>query len=265
MRTQILTERGKCHGETVHRAGALVQGDGTVGERKGLIVAVPHQGHVGLVAADQREDVFGAGHRREMLGLAQGRHRFVGAARLREHDAHQGVALREVASIAGGVERGDGGAGVLADDRRVADLPVADGELVVGEPDRPRIQRQLGLPDGAAEQGDGARLVTAQRGDPSVQAPHRRQARRGDPFAEHVGRAAQHRGCARDVVAQEPGLRHRAPDRQFVLAADARSVQRLRERVDGLGGFASPERGGGGRHRRLECLGGHGQSIAVRV
>ena len=42
----------------------------------------------------------------EALGLPQRRHRFVVAAELREQDARERVHQREVAAVAGGVQRG---------------------------------------------------------------------------------------------------------------------------------------------------------------
>ena len=52
---------------------------------------------------------------------------------------------RQVPAIAGGVERRGRFGQVVANDAGVADLLVAERELVVGEPDRPRVVGQLGM------------------------------------------------------------------------------------------------------------------------
>ena len=85
--------------------------------------------------------------------------------------------------VAGGVQRRRGLGDVLADDRGVADLPVAVAELVVGEADGARIVRQLRLLQRAAVQRDGARLFAARKRDASVQPPQRRE-----PARRHVSR-----------------------------------------------------------------------------
>ena len=259
-----LAERGERDGQAVHRAGVLVQRQGAVGERQRLVVAVAHERDVGLVAAHERQHVLGARHGGQVLGLPQRRHRLVEPSRLRRHDADQRVTEREVAAVARGVEGRDRLGDLLAHDRRVADLAVAHAQLVVREADGPRVERELRLLEGAAEQGDGARLVAAQRGEAAVEAPERRELRRRDPLAQHVGRAAEHRGGLRDVVAQQPRFGHRAADGQFVLAPKPRRVQRVRERVERLGASSALERGRGARHRRLKGLGGHGESITAR-
>ena len=63
---------------------------------------------------------------------------------------------REVAAIAGGVQRRCGFGQVLADDARVADLLVAERQLVVREADRARVVRELGVLQRAGVQRDGA-------------------------------------------------------------------------------------------------------------
>ena len=78
---------------------------------------------------------------------------------------------REVPPIAGGVERRRGLRDVLADDGRVADLPVAEAELVVGEADGARIVRALGRLQGFGEERDAARRFAAGGGQAAVHAP----------------------------------------------------------------------------------------------
>ena len=216
---------------------------------------------VRLVAADERQHVVGLDGGGQLLGLAQRGHRLVVAARLRERDAEQRVAQREVAPIAGGVERRDRLADLLADDRRVADLPVADAQLVVREADGARVVRELGLLQRAAVERDRARLVAAARRQPAVQPPQRRQPRGRDPLAEHVRRPAEHGRRLLHVVPEQPGLGHRASRSELVLAAQRRERERLREPFDRLRASAALERGRGACHQWLQGLGGHGESI----
>ena len=81
---------------------------------------------------------------------------------------------REVTAIAGGVEGRGRFRKVFADDARVADLLVTQGQLVMGQADGPRLVRQFGVFEGAGMQGDGARLLAAREGDAAVKAPERR-------------------------------------------------------------------------------------------
>ena len=118
-----------------------------------LLVPMLHHRDVRLVAADGRDDVAGADHHRQPLGLAQRRHRLVEPSFLRERHAAQRVDEREVAAVAGRVQRRRRLRDVLADDRRVADVAVAEAELVVGEADRARVVRALRLLQRAARAG----------------------------------------------------------------------------------------------------------------
>ena len=72
-----LAERRQRDAEAVRRAGFLLQRDAALGQRQRLVVAVLHHRHVGLVAADRRDDVAGADHQRQALRLAQRRHGLV--------------------------------------------------------------------------------------------------------------------------------------------------------------------------------------------
>src|SRR6185369_15049434 len=101
-----------------------------------------------------------------------------------ERDARERVHEREVAAIAGGVERGGGLGDVLAHDRDVADLAVAAAQLVMREADGARLVGAFGLLQRAALEGDGPRLVAARPGEAAVQPPERREAAGGDGLAE---------------------------------------------------------------------------------
>ena len=134
-----LAERGQRDAQAVRRARLLLQLDAALGQRQRLIVAVLHHRHVRLVAADGRDDVVGVDHQREPLGLPQRGHRFVEPSLLGERDAAQRMDQRQVAAVAGGVQRRGRLRDVLADDRGVADVAVAQPELVVGEADGARV------------------------------------------------------------------------------------------------------------------------------
>ena len=150
---------------------AFVQVDGALGERERLLVAVANQRDVRLVAVDRRQHVVGLEERGHALGLPQRGVGFVVAAGLREHHRRQRMHHREVAPVAGGVQRGGGFGDVLAHDRHVADLPVALAEIEVGEADRARVVGDLGLLQGAVVERNRPRLLAAREGDAAVQAP----------------------------------------------------------------------------------------------
>jgi hypothetical protein len=80
----------------------------------------------------------------------------------------QRVEQREIAPVAGGVQRRRRLGDVLADDGGVADLLVAEPELVVREADGSESCASS-LAKRAAEQRDRARLVALRKRDASVQ------------------------------------------------------------------------------------------------
>ena len=80
---------------------------------------------------------------------------------------------------------------MLANDARVADLLVAERELVVREADRAGVVRELGMLERARVQRDGARLFAARERDATVQPPRVRQARVRDLSRKGVGRPAK--------------------------------------------------------------------------
>ena len=166
-----LAERRERSRQAGALADAFVQGHGALGQRQRLLVAMADQRDVGLIAIHHREDIVGLNGGGQAFGLPQRRRGFVVAARLREHRGRQRVHLREVAAIAGGVQRRRGFGDVLAHDGQVADLAVAEAEAEVGEPDGAGVVRHLGLLQRPAVQGDGARLLAAGEGDAAVRTP----------------------------------------------------------------------------------------------
>ena len=186
-----LAQRGERDGERRQRSEVLLQRDGALGERLRLLVAMPDQRDVRLVDADDRERVVRCQRRGLTLGQPQRRRRFVVAAALRVHDARQRLHERQVSPVAGGVKRRGRLADVLADDRGVADLDVAERQLVVGEAHRPRVVRRLRVLEGAAVERDRTRLFRPGVGDATVQAPQRREHDVRHDVAERIGRTPQ--------------------------------------------------------------------------
>ena len=197
----------------------------------------------------------------EPLGLPQRRHRLVVAPELRQRDARERVHEREVPAIAGGVQRRGGLGDVLADDRDVADLPVALPELVVREADAARVVRGLRVLQRAAVQRDRARLIAARRGQAAVQPPERREPAGGDGVAEGVGRPAERGGGLVEIVLQQPRFGERRADGELVVARQRRRAERGRQQLRGFGAAAALERGAGARQQRLQGGGRHGGSI----
>ena len=190
------------------------------------------------------------------LALSQRRGRFVVPARLREEDRGQRMHEREVTPVAGGVQRRRRLGEMVADDARVADLLVAERQLVVGEANGARIVRELGVLQRARVQRDGARLLAARERDPAVQAPERRELRVGERLAHRVGRAAERGGCLRRG-------RPAAARRRSSAARTASSSSRLSEpeRSSGVRSWAAsvaaPALEGGvgpAEHRLRSCL-----------
>ena len=186
-----LAKRRKRHGQPWSLAETFLQRDRALGECQRLIVAVANERDVCLVDADRRERVIGAERGRLSLGETQRRGRLVVAAVLREHHARERVHEREMAAVAGGVERRGRFGDVLTHNRVVADLPVAERQLVVGQADGARVVRDLRLLERAAVKGDGARLFPARVGHAAVQPPQRREQDRRNGFAQCVRCAAE--------------------------------------------------------------------------
>ena len=148
------------------------------GERERLIVTVLEHHHTGLIPTDRGHDIIGVNSIGQPFGLAERGHRLFVVALLRERNSGQGMYEREMPPVAGGEQRRGRLRDVFADDRDVADLPIALTELVVGEPDGARIVSDLGLLEGPTVMGDRARLIAPSEGQPSVQPPQGRQAGR---------------------------------------------------------------------------------------
>ena len=89
---------------------------------------------------------------------------------------------------------------VVAYDSRVADLLVAERQLVVGKADGPGVMRTFGVFQGSGVERDRSRLLTTRERHAAVEPPERRQPRIGNGIADRVGRAAECAGCLGQIV-----------------------------------------------------------------
>ena len=256
-----LAERRERHGEPVPGGELFVKCDAALGQSERLVVAVPHHRDVGLVAADDREDIIRVHGRREAFGLAHLGECFVVASRLRERAAGERVHEGQVASIADSVECGGGLAEMLLHRRRVAQLLVTACQLEVGQPDGARVVRLLAMPQGPAVERDPARLFAACGGYTAVQPPEVREQHGRSRFPERVGCTAERSARLLDVVLQQPRLREGGPDGQLVFAGDGGRAQGLREVLCGPCGVATLQGRLRASHDRLKGDADHRRSI----
>ena len=136
---------------------------------------------------------------------------------LGERHAGQRVHHRQVPPVARGVQRRCGRGQVLADDRRVADLPVAERQLVVGKADGAGIVRPLGQAQGLGEKRDAAGGLAAGGGHAAVHAPEVGQPGRIGPLPR-IGRSPKCFSRLPEVVLEQPGFRQRRANPDLVLA-----------------------------------------------
>jgi hypothetical protein len=135
----------------------------------------------------------------------------------------------EVAAIARRMQCGGRLGQVLPDDPRVTDLFVAEGQLVMREADGPRLVGELGVLQRARVQGNGARLLTARKGDAALQPPHRRELRVGDGLSHRVRRPANRGGGLGEVVLQQPGFSERRADGELIIPRQRSGSQKGRQ------------------------------------
>jgi len=154
----------------------FVERDASLGYRQRLFVTVLDHRDIRLVATDRGDDVVGVNERSQPIGMAERAHRVVEAARVGQGDAGHIVHEGQTAPVAGRVQCGCRLGDVLADDGDIADLPIALRELVVRETDEPGVVRELRMFERAPVHGDGARLIAARRGEPTVEPLERRDA-----------------------------------------------------------------------------------------
>ena len=131
---------------------------------------------------------------------------------------------REIAAIAGGVQRRRRFGDVLADDRRVADLPITKSELVVGEADGFGIVRLLGVAQAPVRAARSHATGRLWRTRSAREAARARKAARAEDLREMRRAAAERRRCLRDVVAHQPRFGERASQADLVLVLEARRI-----------------------------------------
>ncbi len=169
---------------------------------------------------------------------------------------------RQVPTIAGGVQRVGRRRQVLADDAGVADLLVAERQLVVGQADGARVVGELGVLEGTRVEGDGARLLAAREGDAAVQPPQRRELAVADRLAEGVGGTPEQAGRLGEIVEQQVRVGRAARERRAHPRATATRLRsQLTEDLSGLGSAAPFERALRADQGRLHGRGGHGRAV----
>ena len=218
----------------MRRARLFLQLHAALGERQRLLVAVLHQRDVRLVAAHRAEHVAASTIKAPGARPGGARHRLVEAPFLRERDPGERMHHREVATIAGRVQADAAAADVLADDRRVADLAIAETELVVGEPDGARVVRALRLLQRSRQERDAARRLaagTARRPCIRQRSDSRAGLSRSRPRADAQGSAA----CRRSSWRSQASARA-----QRIWRSSSREVGRRLQRPGQQGGRVRP-------------------------
>jgi len=122
-----------------------------------------------------------------------------------------------VTSIASGME-GRGRLGdVFANDRHVADMAIAETELVVGKADGSRVVGPFRLPQRFGEKCDAAGGFTAGDCEPAVHPPQLRKTGRIESLSS-FGRLPKRLSCATHVVLKQPRFGKGAPDLDLLVA-----------------------------------------------
>jgi hypothetical protein len=187
----------------VRRTTLLLQFHAALGERQRLVVAVLHQRHVGLVAADRREDVPRLDEQCQPFRLCESRHRLVQTAFLRERDARERMHHGQVPAVANGVKRRSRLGQVFPDDAGVADLPVAEPQLEMREADSPGIVSLFRRAQCFRQERDAAGRLAACRREAAMQAPEVREPRGIEAFAR-FGWTPERLGRLSNVVLKKP-------------------------------------------------------------
>ena len=124
---------------------------------------------------------------------------------------------------------------VIADDAGIADLLVADGQLVVGESDRARLVGELGVLERTRVQRDRAGLLTARKRDAPVQAPEHRELGVGNPLAQGIRGTPERRRGLDEVVLQQPRFRQRSPHRELVFSSERAAAEQWQQQLSCFG------------------------------
>jgi hypothetical protein len=129
-----------------------------------------------------------------------------------------------MSSIAGGMKGGGCLGDVLAHNRHLANLPVAEAEFVMSETDGPRIVRALGLIQGLGEERDPSRRFAAGYRETAMEPPQIRESRRIEPLAP-FRRGPERFRCPSHIVLKQPGLGKGAPDLDLLVTVKARLAE----------------------------------------
>jgi hypothetical protein len=130
---------------------------------------------------------------------------------------------------------------VLADDGGVADLAVAETQLVVCEADGARIVGALGLRERLRQKRDATRRLSACGRQAAVHPPKLREASRLEPFAR-FGRTAKRLGGLAQIILEEPRLGERAADLDLFVARETGTFEQANQKRGRLLTAASFER-----------------------
>ena len=113
---------------------------------------------------------------------------------------------------------------MLPDDCRIADLPVAESQLVVGKADGSGIVRALRQPQGLGEKCHPAGGLSAGGGHAAVHAPEVGQLGRIGPLPR-FGRSPKCLSRLTEVVLEQPGFSQRCPKPDLVFAGQPRLTE----------------------------------------
>jgi hypothetical protein len=112
----------------------------------------------------------------------------------------------------------------------------------MGEADRTRIVRQLGVFQRTRVKRNCARLFAACVGDATMKPPQPGEQRVAERFAERIGGAPERRRGLREVVLKEPRFGEGRTNGDFVLARQGAGTQHRREELHRIGAAPAFER-----------------------
>lgn len=123
---------------------------------------------------------------------------------------------------------------MFANDRRIAYLPVAERQFVVGKADRPGIVGPFGEAEGFGQKRDAARRLSTGSGNPAVHPPEVRQPGRIGTLTD-IGWSPERLRRLPKVILKQPGLCEGGADPNLVLPSQPRLAKRTDEQRRRLG------------------------------
>ena len=151
---------------------------------------------------------------------------------------------RKVTAIASRVERRGRLGDVLANDGHVADVAIAEPELVVGKPDGSRVVRAFRLSQRFGKKCDPAGGFTPRHGEPAVHPPQIGKTGRVKPLSS-FGRLPNRLRRTTHIVLKQPCFGEGAPDLNLLVTVQAWLTHRPDEdggRLDASASFERPRR-----------------------